>query len=80
VVAFGDSITSDFGGCFHYDDNALRSVVPYLSHVYLHNKCGAFHPAMADVKWLAVFMGFINQTWPHTNHTLVSLALPGVLR
>jgi hypothetical protein len=77
VVAFGDSITSDFGGCFHSNEQALRSVVPSLSHVYVNNKCGAFLPAMADIKWLAVFMEFVNHTWPHPNHTLVNLALPG---
>lgn len=77
VVAFGDSITSDFGGCFHSNEQMLRSVVPSLSHVYVNNKCGAFLPPMADVKWLAVFMDFVNHTWPHPNHTLVNLALPG---
>ncbi len=62
IVAFGTSITSDFGGCFHQDMAQLARLRPVQSFVY---ESQFFHKCDSVNGWLARFLRYVNKLWPH---------------
>ena len=76
VAAFGDSIVSAMGGCFQRDGY----------EEYLHHQGAVPTPGGPEERmicqnfpmgWLNNFMRQINTTWPHRDHLLINLGIPG---
>ncbi len=76
VAAFGSSITSNAGGCFHADIDTFRArlggAVP-LNFIgnKLRSLCAFDSPYRAG--FATQLMAAINKTWPHAGHTLVNV-------
>ena len=77
VAAFGSSITSNFGGCFHADIAFLRSRVENLPSNFLGNVARTM--CAPDSAWrvgfASLFMAAVNRTWPHQQHLLLNIGM-----
>ncbi|GAX77114.1 hypothetical protein CEUSTIGMA_g4560.t1 [Chlamydomonas eustigma] len=73
VLALGSSITKDNGGCFHRSrDQILRGGCKQLSLAYM-SKC----KGLSRTGWAYSFMRTLNASWPHKDHVLYNLGVPG---
>jgi hypothetical protein len=74
VVALGTSI-SDRGGCWQKSMEQLEASVGMLrfGREVQEKKCSQRGGFMTS------FMSVVNDTWPHPDHLLVNLAVPGAL-
>eukprot|EP00798_Chlamydomonas_sp_ICE-L_P022329 gene22329-29405_t len=73
VVAFGDSITTFFGMCFHRDKEHMTHSVHIISPAF--HACED-HPETMHLGWLSMFMNVLNKTFPHPDHLLVNIGVP----
>jgi hypothetical protein len=68
VIAFGSSVTADFGGCFNL---SMAKTVVHVAPINHLSKCGT--DEYPNRGWLHMLMSNINATWPHPKNTVINL-------
>jgi hypothetical protein len=71
VVALGDSITSNHGGCYQRDKAHIKEHAAAYSWAFL-NKCQKKSRQNEGSAWLSTFMRTINASWPNADHLLIN--------
>ena len=78
VAAFGSSITSSYGGCYHTDVEALSArlggaLPPNFQGNKQRKECAS--NGANRFGFVAHLMAALNKTWPHAGHTLVNVGV-----
>ncbi len=78
IAAFGSSITSNSGGCFHSDLDYMRSRLDNLPLNFMGNPTRSLclPGSPFRVGFASLLLAAINKTWPNPAHLLVNTRLP----